>query len=814
MAYDIAEAFRRVEEELISSMIRNLKRHRAEETKEGFLWTQWQVEQLAALEEYHRRNRKKFSSEFSQIHKVVGNLINAAREEGNMHQEEEILKAIRDGAKLHKNPDTRMNARFFRMNDRKMNALIKATQDDFREGERAILRQADDQYRRVIFDAQVCANSGAATYEKAVDMATKDFLRAGIQCVEYSNGARHTLSDYADMAIRTAQKRAYLTGEGEKRQEWGTALVIMNKRTDACPKCLPFSGKVMIDDVWSGGKPDGKHMLISTAMERGLYHPRCRDSHTTYFPGISTAPDKGWTKEELEALEKDEKKRERLIYAENQAEKYDRLAENSLDPENRQSARHHANQWKEQAAPFTPAKTIEEAQAYAQNFCQKSFMDRTFKGEVSFKGISLEHANAINRSLTEVYNRFPDLDKLSGIKAVAPGSAQGKKAFKSGADALFSYSPVEHGIFINKDILKSPKALDEYMKRSEDAYNLVMNNMDKLSGRQRELAERYAEAGRELVSGDTVEGLFAHELGHHVQWTMLDPKTTNSLTSRMSQYAPHLSGYATSSNSEYLAESFAAYMKGERNLLDPEYVAFLNKKIRHDTMGNTINEADIIDGMRRTAKNLLSDQKIVSYSELSENIRKPFTEGLINADPLVKGVLRKNRSAVDYIESMGHSYYKPGIPGTIMISKSAPPGSLAHEIFHFIDQKKGISAVLKQPLLQDYNNLMKISQGNVKGYLENKYPSAFMVDPRSKRLILRDEYRAISDILNGLSGGTIRYGRGHSKTYWQQNGSLEKEAWAQFGRVYFDNLTGVRKMLTEIFPEFEKNAIIKIKELV
>lgn len=647
MAYDIAEAFRRVEEELISSMIRNLKRHRAEETKEGFLWTQWQVEQLAALEEYRRRNRKKFSSEFSQIHKVVGNLINAAREEGNMHQEEEILKAIRDGAKLHKNPDTRMNARFFRMNDRKMNALIKATQDDFREGERAILRQADDQYRRVIFDAQVYANSGAATYEKAVDMATKDFLRAGIQCVEYSNGARHTLSDYADMAIRTAQKRAYLTGEGEKRQEWGTALVIMNKRTDACPKCLPFSGKVMIDDVWSGGKPDGKHMLISTAMERGLYHPRCRDSHTTYFPGISTAPDKGWTKEELEALEKDEKKRERLIYAENQAEKYDRLAENSLDPENRQSARHHANQWKEQAAPFTPAKTIEEAQAYAQNFCQKSFMDRTFKGEVSFKGISLEHANAINRSLTEVYNRFPDLDKLSGIKAVAPGSAQGKKAFKSGADALFSYSPVEHGIFINKDILKSPKALDEYMKRSEDAYNLVMNNMDKLSGRQRELAERYAEAGRELVSGDTVEGLFAHELGHHVQWTMLDPKTTNSLTSRMSQYAPHLSGYATSSNSEYLAESFAAYMKGERNLLDPEYVNFLESK----------GKAIVVNVNTQKAPEAIKRFKAVQESIVVDTMRKEYDTWIAMLSKDERHAIRKyTKNSLQ--EEKGNKFYQ------------------------------------------------------------------------------------------------------------------------------------------------------------
>lgn len=54
-----------------------------------------------------------------------------------------------------------------------------------------------------------------------VDMATQDFLAAGFNCIENKNGARHTISDYADMAIKTANKRAYLRGEGVKRNEWG-----------------------------------------------------------------------------------------------------------------------------------------------------------------------------------------------------------------------------------------------------------------------------------------------------------------------------------------------------------------------------------------------------------------------------------------------------------------------------------------------------------------------------------------------------------------------------------------------------------------
>ena len=42
--YDISGAFKAIEDELIASMIRNMDRHRAEETKEGIQWSMWQAE--------------------------------------------------------------------------------------------------------------------------------------------------------------------------------------------------------------------------------------------------------------------------------------------------------------------------------------------------------------------------------------------------------------------------------------------------------------------------------------------------------------------------------------------------------------------------------------------------------------------------------------------------------------------------------------------------------------------------------------------------------------------------------------------------
>lgn len=345
--YDVVKAFQAVEDELISSMMRNLDHHRAEELKEGFNWSQWQVEQLAALDEYKKRNLKKYQGIFGNINSKIDAIISMQRAAGNAGQEISILKAIKEGAKLDRaKKQISAAGMFFKANDNKINALIKATKNDFERGEIAILRRANDQYRKIIFNAQIYASAGAS-YEQAVDMASKNFLSAGINCIEYKNGARHTMSEYADMALRTAQKRAYLTGEGEKRMEWGISTVIMNKRGNPCPKCLPFVGKVLIDDVWSGGSSrDGPYPLMSMAIKKGLYHPRCKDSHTTYFPEISTADDT-WTEEELEEIGQENRRDIKQQYAKRQAEKFARLAKYSLDEENKKKYKAKAKEWEE-----------------------------------------------------------------------------------------------------------------------------------------------------------------------------------------------------------------------------------------------------------------------------------------------------------------------------------------------------------------------------------------------------------------------------------------------------------------------------------
>lgn len=395
--YNIKEAFERIENELIDSMMRNFSRHRAEETKEGYNWTQWQAEQLKSLEEYRKHNAKKFGKRFKTINSKVEEMIRTAKADGNASQEAEILEAVKDGFKAPKKPSEHSTAEFFKVNDRKLDALIKSTTDDLKRAETAVLRMSNDKYRKAIFNAQVATNTGAVTYEKAVDIACKDMLNAGLNCVEYKNGARHTLSDYADMAVKTANKRAYLRGEGEKRAEWGVSLVVVNSRQGGCPDCAKYIGKVFIDDVYSNGKKsDGNYPLLSTAIKNGLFHPRCKDSTSTYYPELDDL-DAPLSEDEIKELDRQQGIEEKQQYAQRQAERFDRRAEYSLDEDNKRIAQTRADEWHDRANTLEEKAKQFSLKTDEQKYYRPVFeedISKTFERKIEGETITIDTHNA------------------------------------------------------------------------------------------------------------------------------------------------------------------------------------------------------------------------------------------------------------------------------------------------------------------------------------------------------------------------------------------------------------------------------------
>lgn len=375
-AYGIRRIYEQMELELIRSMRRNLSRHREEELKQGFKFEQWQLAKLRELERFRKENEKiigKYSESIEELitftlldtyKKSQDNVNEFIKEIKNefvdnvfaklpgdlepilppieLEEMEDMVEEVIENVRIWQEAPTPRDEVFFRMNDDKFNALMETVEKDFKKANVAVLRRMDDVYRQTIFRAQVHYNTGTVSLEQAIDMATKDFLAKGIDSITYSDGKKVNIASYAEMALRTANHRAYLMAEGKKRQEMGLYLVVVSAHATACELCVPWQGLILIDDVYGGGsKKVGDYPLLSTAMEKKFLHPQCRHNLSTYFPGITTLP----KVPDMEGVEENYKREQQQRHIERQIRKYKRLAEGSIDEENRKKYNAKVREW-------------------------------------------------------------------------------------------------------------------------------------------------------------------------------------------------------------------------------------------------------------------------------------------------------------------------------------------------------------------------------------------------------------------------------------------------------------------------------------
>ncbi len=324
----IADIYREMELHIIQSMKRNLALHIAEEEKTGIKYPQWQAIKLKELKRYQRQNKRIVDKYTRGLPKDIARHMKDELDQGAMSQFRLYKEALGAGYKSSR----LMKESFFKVDDRAVSALIDSLQNDMATANTAVLRMVNDVYRETIFKSAMFVKNGVYTEKQAYDMAVKSFLEKGINCIQYKDGRRVNIVDYAEMAVRTASQRAHMAGQGEFRKEIGRTLILISRHNTACELCKPFEHKVLIDDVYSGGKPeDGDYMLLSEAMKQGLYHPRCRHGSGTYYP-------------ELEEINHYESEDNRLneygdekinaAHVDNMIQKYKRLALGSTLSEN------------------------------------------------------------------------------------------------------------------------------------------------------------------------------------------------------------------------------------------------------------------------------------------------------------------------------------------------------------------------------------------------------------------------------------------------------------------------------------------------
>ena len=332
--YDLQNIWEAMEDDLIASYRRNMARHTAEEMQAGASWPQWQALKFQDL--------KRYESDIAELLKTYG-----GRSDRTVTRtmEDNFASGVSHADGLLDDLDVEVSspADFFRSNERRLGALQTAIRRDMSDAKQAVLRMSDDVFRQTIYKAQTFYSAGAANLWQAVDMAGKDFLSRGLNCIEYSDGRRVNIASYAEMALRASSKKAYMVGEGRRSAEYDVTLCQVTQYSACSETCRPWQGRIYIDDVYAGGQDDGEHTLLSWAIENGLFHPNCRHIKQPWYDGISEElqPIDGAEIGENYAAEQRQREIERYI------RQYKRRMLGSLDPREYLRAKNKVQDWQQ-----------------------------------------------------------------------------------------------------------------------------------------------------------------------------------------------------------------------------------------------------------------------------------------------------------------------------------------------------------------------------------------------------------------------------------------------------------------------------------
>ena len=335
---DIAKIFEEIELRLIASLKRNLSRHKAEEEKEGFEWSAWQAEKLNNIDNFRKENAQIADEYVDVIDDETRQLMTDQFHEGEHTAEQSVIDVSESGVNVPdvpaqpqppEAPTAIPDDHFFGVNKPKMDKLMEDVTTLEKTALTAAVRNMDDVYRTTLNKVQLMMGTGSITLNEAIDLATRDFLDKGINCIVYADGRRVNIADYVRMALRTTSTRATLQGAAKRFAELGYDTVLISQYGGCSETCEPYQGKVYIDDVftiWNGersgdfGKSnycDKWFMLLSVAIRGGLFHPNCRHTMGQYIEGLTKIPQPISAEKIREQRELEEKQRamERKIRA-------------------------------------------------------------------------------------------------------------------------------------------------------------------------------------------------------------------------------------------------------------------------------------------------------------------------------------------------------------------------------------------------------------------------------------------------------------------------------------------------------------------
>lgn len=485
--------------------------------------------------------------------------------------------------------------------------------------------------QEILNEGAASVATGTETRTQALRRAIRRISEEGLTGFYDKAGRSWSPEAYVNMDIRTTVHNVAIQSVKNRMQDYNTQVFQVSEHAGARPLCYPYQGKLYSWDNSAGeielgnGRRMKYESLSSTSYGEpaGLFGINCGHSPIPIIPGVSIphAQDFVQPKEENDkqyaesqqqrALERKIRTAKRAVEMgddSKEAKARVRAAQEQMrqfikdtgrtrrpdreslygarkaptpprdqrpTPGERQAASTRATAPEVQPIQqielprFEPAKTKEEAEAFANTFVDKN---ANFGGTgVNYDGIDIGVANRVNKTLFDFYNEF-DVKKFGGITAPKANTREGKMI----QNATAAYSPVRNSFFLNRKSLKSEKvAAASFAKEKELADDLLTHpekyDFSKASRLFRQVVEG-AKVSRRTTVPETIEEALWHELGHSLEKALKQHKDFDAIKSRMSDYADKISGYATTEISEYIAESFASWRKGE-TVADPVLIS-------------------------------------------------------------------------------------------------------------------------------------------------------------------------------------------------------------------------------------------------
>ena len=232
-------------------------------------------------------------------------------------------------------------------------SLIDDMEGRFSELHRRILRDAQDVYRDVLYQALPMAAMGVETTRQALQRALNAFADRGITGFVDKAGRHWGIAEYAEMATRTGMMNAALAGYTQEALNHDEDLVIISDHADECPLCAPWERKVLSLTGAQRYHPDCQGVLAD-ALAAGLFHPNCLHSMTVYVPGLT---DRTGSKERAgisaEADAAGYSNRQQQRYMERTVRKWKRRQAVAMTPEEERYAKAYVDRWQARLRSLT-----------------------------------------------------------------------------------------------------------------------------------------------------------------------------------------------------------------------------------------------------------------------------------------------------------------------------------------------------------------------------------------------------------------------------------------------------------------------------